>query len=168
MSKKRMLSKFDGKKHGWLHFLKLVVIAVIVTLLVIYIVLGFSRVDGSSMQPTLSDEQVVTYFRLSDDFQRGDIVAITMPSGDKYVKRIIGVEGDVISIKNAGVYRNGKKLQESYVKGVTKEIGSKVKYPYTVEANKVFVMGDNRENSIDSRTFGPIVLDMVKGKLLFQ
>lgn len=168
MSKKRLLSRFDGKKHGWLNLLKLVVITVIAALLVIYIILGFSRVDGNSMEPTLHHNQAVMYFRLSNDFQRGDIVAIKMPSGEKYVKRIIGMEGDVIDIRDGKVYRNGARLDETYTQGKTDYSGKKVKYPYTVETNKVFVMGDNREESVDSRTFGPVVLDMVKGKLLLQ
>ena len=123
------------------------------------------------MVPTLNNKQVVLYWRLGNNYTRGDVVAIKMPSGDKYVKRIIGVQGDVIDIKDGFVYLNGKKLNESFVKdgdGSTKPENKRIKYPHKVEAGSYWVMGDNRYESVDSRQFGSVIKDDIKGKLLFQ
>lgn len=80
------------------------------------------------------------------------------------VKRVIGVPGDVIDIKDGNVYLNAKKIEEGYIKGKTIE-NSDFLYPLIVPENKVFVLGDNRENSLDSRQIGLIDYDQVKGNV---
>jgi signal peptidase I len=82
------------------------------------------------------------------------------------VKRIIGVEGDEVDIKDGSVYINGVKLEEPYANGVTEE--KLVELPITVEKNEVFVLGDNREVSTDSRALGPINKNQVAGKVVFR
>ena len=169
--KKRVTRKYDRLKYEWLHLARNVVIVIVITLLVLNIVVGLSRVDGQSMVPTLKNKQVVMYWRLGENYKRGDIVAIKMPSGDKYVKRIVGVPGDVINIKDGFVYLNGKKLSENFVKdgnGSTEPENKRIKYPHKVEANSYWVMRDNRYGSVDSRQFGSVIKDDIKGKLLFQ
>ena len=168
MAKKRVLRKYDGKKHGWFKFALTIAAAVIVTLVVFNVFIGVSRVSGQSMEPTLSDRQIVFYSRVSGGCERGDIVSIKIPSGEKYVKRVIAVEGDKVDIKDGKVYVNDKLSEGDYVKGVTEKGDYGITYPYTVTENTVFVLGDNRENSVDSRTFGPVVTSSVKGKLLFR
>lgn len=167
MRGKRAFGKYDHKKYEWFSIFKFVIIIAIATLLVLAIVIGISRVDGESMMPTLKSDQTVLYLRLSGELSKGDIVAIKMPSGDKYVKRVIGIEGDTIDIKDGRVYRNGRRLSEAYVRGRT-EAYRGVTYPYTVESGKVFVMGDNREDSVDSRTFGAVIEEDIKGRILFH
>lgn len=120
------------------------------------------------MEPTLHDKQVVFYLRLGDDYQRGDIVSIKMPNGDKYVKRVIALEGDTIDISGGNVTVNGQVLEEEYAQGITDQGIYDITYPYQVEQGMYFVLGDNRESSVDSRTFGPIVKSSIKGSLLFQ
>jgi len=85
---------------------------------------------------------------------------------DRYVKRVIGIPGDVIDIINGDVYLNGEYLEETYVKGVTEE--KALELPVTVGKNQLFVMGDNRENSMDSRAFGLIEMSHVEGKATFR
>ena len=86
----------------------------------------------------------------------------------KYIiKRVIAVSGDTLDIKDGYVYRNGKKLEEDYIKGQTFE-RSDFSYPLTVPEDHVFVLGDNRENSLDSRIIGLIEHDQVKGKVVFR
>lgn len=93
---------------------------------------------------------------------------ITKKKEVKYiVKRIIGVSGDIIDIKDENVYLNGKKLQESYIKGPTLEY-SDFSYPLIVPENSVFVLGDNREYSLDSRHLGLIDYGQIKGKVRFR
>lgn len=85
----------------------------------------------------------------------------------RYVKRIIGVPGDTIDIKDGFVYVNGEKLDETYVNGVTEEKNN-LSYPLTLEENTLFVLGDNREHSVDSRDFGPINYDQLDGKVILR
>jgi len=83
------------------------------------------------------------------------------------VKRVIGLPGDTIDIKDGYVYLNGNRLEENYVKGQTFErLG--LSYPITIPENKVFVLGDNREVSLDSRDLGLISYDQIKGKVTFR
>ncbi len=84
-----------------------------------------------------------------------------------YIKRVIGVEGDYIKIENGKVYRNGEELQENYLaEGVITK--SKTYSDITVPEDCVFVMGDNREHSIDSRDFGCIPISKVESKVAFR
>lgn len=86
----------------------------------------------------------------------------------KYIiKRVIAVPGDVVDIKDGYVTVNGQKLEESYVRGQTFE-NSNFSYPLTIPENKVFVLGDNRENSTDSRMLGLIDYEQIKGKVVFR
>ncbi|MBQ0078598.1 MAG: signal peptidase I [Eubacterium sp.] len=168
MANKRMMSRYDGRKLGWFRFAKLIGIVVIATLVVFNVIVGVSRVSGESMNPTLEDNQVVFYLRLSDNYHNGDIVSIKMPNGDKYVKRIIASPGDTIDISDGAVTVNGQVLSEEYAQGITDKGIYEISYPYQVEQDMFFVLGDNRESSVDSRTFGPVVRSSIKGSLLFQ
>lgn len=85
---------------------------------------------------------------------------------NRLVKRVIGTPGDVIDIADGHVYLNGEMLDEPYVKGLT--FRDSFELPVTVGENQLFVMGDNREKSKDSRTFGLIDLSHVEGKVVFR
>lgn len=94
-----------------------------------------------------------------------------MPNGDSYVKRVIAGPGDVIDIRDGYVYRNGQKLTEPYIEssdGNTMPQNSRIEYPYKVDSGCYWVMGDNREVSMDSRSFGSVIKENIKGRLLFQ
>lgn len=87
-----------------------------------------------------------------------------------YVKRVIALPGQTVDIKNGRVYVDGEMLQEDYYNGVTSPTDPSVSYPQTVEENMVFVMGDNRENSADSRSssLGQVPFEAIKGKAIFR
>jgi len=85
---------------------------------------------------------------------------------DRLVKRVIGTPGDVVDIKDGHVYLNGVVLDEPYAKGITLE-GS-IELPLIVGENQLFVLGDNREHSFDSRDFGLIDISHVEGKVVFR
>ncbi len=87
-------------------------------------------------------------------------------SRDRLVKRVIGTPGDVIDIQDGYVYLNGERLEEPYVKGITEK--GHYELPVTVGENQLFVMGDNREHSMDSRDFGPVDVSHVEGKASFR
>lgn len=87
-----------------------------------------------------------------------------------YVKRIIGMPGDTVDIKDGEVIVNGEVLEEAYYDGITTVMDSSVSYPVTVEEGTVFVMGDNRPNSKDSRSseLGLVPIDAIAGKSQFR
>ncbi len=85
---------------------------------------------------------------------------------DRLIKRVIGIPGDEVDIKDGHLYLNGKKLEESYVKGET--IEREFKLPIQVPENKLFVLGDNRMISKDSRMFGFVDYKQVEGKAIYR
>lgn len=85
---------------------------------------------------------------------------------DRLVKRVIGTPGDLIDITNGYVYLNGNPLEEPYAKGFTEE--DVFDLPVTVGENQLFVIGDNREHSMDSRAFGLIDMNHVEGKAILR
>lgn len=83
------------------------------------------------------------------------------------IKRVIGLEGDIINIKNGNLYINNELQKETYIKEST-TAKSSIAYPLEVPEGKLFVLGDNREYSLDSRDFGLIDVEQVKGKVIFR
>ena len=139
----------------------------IIMFLVINTVSARVRVDGSSMAPTLADGQFVMVNRLAYKFgepSHGDIVVFRYPRDPEqdFVKRIIGLPGDTVEIRGGHVYVNGLQLEESYIAAAARSQGS-----WTVPDDHLFVLGDNRNNSQDSRNFGFVSMDEVLGKALF-
>lgn len=145
-------------------------IAVIVAMLFQTYVYAQSEVQNVSMQNTLVAGQRLIEDKWSYQFhepRHGDIVIINGPESDvRLVKRVIALPGDVIDIQNGEVFLNGEQLEEPYVKGQTFE--GEVEVPFTVGAEQLFVMGDNREHSLDSRALGPIARSSIEGRAVFR
>ncbi|MDE6960747.1 MAG: signal peptidase I [Lachnospiraceae bacterium] len=165
---KKLHGRYDGLKYGWLMDAKKFILLLIVVFFSLRLVIGFSFVNGDSMEPTLHSGELVMYFRLNQDYQKGDVVSVRIPSGEYYVKRIIALEGDLIDIKDGTVYVNGAPLEETYIQGETHPQPGAVRYPFRLQKGQIFVMGDNREISMDSRSFGVVGRGQIKGKLLFH
>ena len=124
------------------------------------------RVDGASMEPTLVSGEYVIVNRISYRLgspQRGDIIVFHFPRNPKeeYIKRVIGLPGDEVEVKNNAVYVNGQLLDESYLKVTTNYIGT-----WRVPEGQLFVLGDNRNNSSDSHDWGTVPMDYVVGKAI--
>lgn len=132
-------------------------------------------VDGASMEPTLHDHEkiFVNKFSSVNSVTRGDIVIIEGPE-ENYVKRVIGLPGDIVEMKNDQLTINGKMIDESYLsynRKTAKQMGTLLTGdfgPVTVPAKEYFVMGDNRLVSMDSRNgLGLIKKDTIVGKSEF-
>lgn len=162
---KRLLGKYDGKKQKWLHDIIEIIIIFLVVFILFHFIIGVSFVKGKSMYPTLHNNEIAFYTRIIPRFEQGDVLSVRMPSGDYYVKRVVAVGGDTVDIKQGKLYVNGEKMDEHYVNGETEKKVGGVEFPYTVEEGKVFVMGDNREESMDSRDFGAVIRKQIKGKV---
>ena len=123
-------------------------------------------VEGPSMQPNLWDNEKVLMGRLEYYFKqpkRGDIVIVKYPDREEnIIKRVVGIAGERIRVSGGSVYINGARLNEPYIKeGILGDYEETV-----VPEGMIFVMGDNRNDSHDSRSpsVGPIPLDQVKGR----
>lgn len=141
--------------------------------LLLFLIINFLsariRVDGRSMEPTFHDGDYVIVNRLAYRFgelQRGDVVVFPFPlNGEEdFIKRIIALPGDRIAIRNGVLFLNGAVIEEDYLevppRGDMEEM--------IVPAAHVFVMGDNRNDSSDSRIWGPLISSEIIGKTVFR
>ena len=144
------------------------IIETIVLAVVIFVAIRFSvqtfSVDGSSMQPGLHTGEYVLVNKLAYLFHgpsRGDIIVFHYPLDptQDFIKRVIGLPGDKIVVNPTQVYINGTLLHEPYI--VSPE---NVSITVVLKSNEYFVMGDNRPNSDDSRSWGPLPKDYIIGK----
>lgn len=133
-------------------------------------------VDGQSMMSTLNNNDQVFIEKVSlynSSIKRGEIVTFQShdTNNSDYVKRVIGVAGDEIEIRSGKVYLNGKLLKENYLKPNTYTSGGDFlleNQSYKVPAGYIFVMGDNRTVSNDSRNIGPIALKSLNGHVILR
>ncbi len=146
----------------------------VITIMVIFtFIFRFVGVVGPSMEDTLFNGDWLLVSAMSSAPEYGDVVIITQPNyyNEPIVKRVIATENQVVDIDfEAGVvYVDGKALTEPYVKGITND-KYEVDFPVTVPENHVFVLGDNRNHSSDSRSskIGFIAEDYILGKVKYR
>ncbi|HEU5349359.1 MAG TPA: signal peptidase I [Ktedonobacterales bacterium] len=172
-----VLQPFRPAREGHTRFLREAVETILLTLLVFAVVkvtVQPFRIDGPSMEPGLHTNEFVLVNQLAYRFgtpQRGDIIVFHPPidPSEQYIKRVIGLPGDVVTITATEVFVDNVELHEPYVYPLAPgEFGSttilsKVKIP----AGEYFVLGDHRDNSTDSRVFGPVKTQNIIGKAEF-
>ena len=147
-----------------------ILIAVVIAFLIVTFVAQRTIVHDVSMQPTLYEGDNLIVDKISPKIgklKRGDIIVFYEPQGERQlIKRVIAVEGDTVDIKDGKVFVNGDVLEEGYIKGDFTPPGEYANL--TVGEDELFVLGDNRMNSRDSRNLGTIDISQVTGKAIFR
>ncbi|MNH99196.1 Signal peptidase I T [compost metagenome] len=175
----------DGKnprkpKNEVLEWIKAIAIALVLVILIRWLLFKPFIVDGPSMQPNFhTGERVIVNEILYDirSPQRGEVIVFHVPSeGRDFIKRVIGVAGDTVKVEGDVVTVNGKPVNESYIQGAIDEahnnnaLYNNKNFPNeeftdgTVPEGHVFVMGDNRSDSTDSRMIGYVPLGDIVGR----
>jgi signal peptidase I len=166
------------RKNSFLEWFKAGVIVFVLFIFIRTFFFASYQVEGVSMQPTLQDGNKLVVNKIGyqiQDIHRFDIIVFHANAREDYVKRVIGLPGDNIAYKDDWLYINGSKYQEPYLQ--------KFKHPFPgqnltgdftlseltdsrkVPGGKLFVMGDNRIGSMDSRHFGYVPIEKVVGKV---
>jgi signal peptidase I len=152
-------------------FVETVVVALVLAVVLYLFIMTPHEVVGNSMHPTYKNGEYLMANKISYQFgqpKRGDVVIFKYSDTQDFIKRVIGVPGDTIMIKDGKIYINGEILNESsYLsESVITNGGSYIHegQSISIPEGEYFVSGDNRPNSSDSREFGPISKDRIKGK----
>ena len=147
-----------------------IVVAFITAIFIIIFVIQPVKVEGTSMQPVLMDQERIFVNRFIyqfTDISHGDVVVFRYPKdvNKSFIKRVLAVPGDEIEIRAGMVYLNGRRIDEPYVH---REFLDKRSYPRTiVPPDRYFVLGDHRNSSNDSRNWGFVDKRLIYGKAFF-
>ncbi|MCI5997173.1 MAG: signal peptidase I [Peptoniphilaceae bacterium] len=165
------ICKKDSFLNTVIDYVKVIVIALVLSFGLRTFVVSSTVVDGRSMNPTVNhgDRLLVNkLFFMKKNITRGDIIDFYVPSAKKYyLKRVIGVEGDTVEIIENRVYLNGKMLEEDYVStNITTPHNENTKW--VVPKDHIFVLGDNRSNSRDGRDLGVVPRSDIVGKVVLR
>lgn len=164
------------KKNELWEWTKALIIAVVLAAFIRYFLFAPIVVDGLSMMPTLHDQDRMIVNKFSykiSEPKRFDIIVFHAPENKDYIKRVIGLPGDTVEYKNDTLYVNGKKYEEPYLDEFKNQvIDGPLTEPFTlaevtgqetVPEGHLFVMGDNRRYSKDSRHIGTVPMEKVLG-----
>lgn len=152
-------------------FTETVLISLVLAIVLYLFIMTPHEVVGNSMHPSYKNGEFLMANKISYKFsqpQRGDVIIFKYSETQDFIKRIVGIEGDEVMIKDGQIYINGELLDESnYLTDTVVTNGGSYIHEgqtITVSENQYFVCGDNRTNSSDSREFGPVDESKIKGK----
>ncbi len=157
----------EHSRPAWLGFAWEVVQTLIMAVILYFLidtVVGRVRVENISMQPTLHQGQFILVNKLAyrlGSYERGDIIIFHHDPTEDYIKRVIGIPGDTVEVKDHQVYINGVLMHESYIAAPPNYTGK-----WTVPPGELFVLGDNRNQSSDSHYWGFVPESTVVGRAL--
>lgn len=141
---------------------------VILVILIFNIFFSPIVVNGYSMENTLKNNQPLIIYKLADHYEYNDILVVysghNIPEGEYIVKRVVALPGDIVEIHDGKFFRNGKEVTEPYIKEPMETEGYLP--TYKIPKGRIFLMGDNRNQSGDSREYGPFLQKDVIGKII--
>lgn len=124
---------------------------------------GMVRIAQDSMSPTVDDGDQILLDRTGADLGRGDLVVLTAPDGSgELLKRVVAVGGDRVGIEDGALVVNGAAVVEPQIDRT--RIDGEYFGPVSVPTGSIWVLGDNRGDSVDSRSFGPVGVDSIVGR----
>jgi len=134
-------------------------------LLLFGVFFGLAVVQGNSMMPSVKHGDKLLFARLGG-VRIGDIVLLHSQH-DEYIKRVAAMPGDVVDIEDNRVIINGLPQVQHCAVGGTERQPTDITYPITLGPDEYFVLGDNRENSLDSRSYGPVKAAQIRGRVIW-
>ena len=145
-------------------YIKIFAVTIVSIIFITHFIIDLSVVDGSSMNPTIKDGEVIAVLKVGS-VQRGDIVTLSLEDENHLIKRIVAVPGDHLKIENGELYINGV---------ISNDFSSPSHYKQwnglevRLNEDEYYVMGDNRDYSLDSRAYGVMNIDDITGKVVFH
>jgi signal peptidase I len=160
-------SNFHRELRVWARDLLLGICFIVVIIIFLYQPV---KVEGTSMAPLISDQERIFINKLVYRFEaisRGDVVVFWYPNDrtKSFIKRVVGLPGETVEIRQGRVYVNEKLIEEPYI--LPAYLDSNSFGPFRVPQRQYFVMGDHRDSSNDSRMFGPVPAEYIYGKAVF-
>lgn len=171
----KLTSRPRLKMPGFLHDVFTTIIFIVVVTVLFDLAIPRSLVDGRSMEPTFENGERLIVSRihyLAREPERGDVIVFNSLNpnevGIMLIKRVIGLPGERIAFVNQQLQINGQIVDEPYIKELCQAFRCDDEDEWELGANEYFVMGDNRNNSQDSRRFGPVPLEHIVGHVVFR
>lgn len=167
-------SPYTGKGNSIYETLRTIVLVLLTAFLIRSFVMQPFVVQGASMEPTLKSSEYLIVEKLAYKFrepERGEIIVFRAPVNwtENYIKRVIALPGETISIKNNQIYVNGSLLEEDYIKDNDLFSGdTDFSVDLTLGPDEYFVAGDNRNHSSDSRVWGPLPKQNIIGRAVIS
>lgn len=159
-------SRYDREYRGARRKIRLVLGLLVLLVLTLRFVIGFGVVRGEGMSPTYRPGKPLVFLRIGTDYRRGDIVLVELPDGTTAPLRVLGAAGDQVDIREGLVSVNAISERGNYSFGRTDPVPGGPDYPILLRAGEYFVLGDARDRAVDSRSFGLITADRIRGKVL--
>ena len=140
-------------------------IMVVILFLVFTFIYGIFRYNEAGMNPAVKDGDIVLYYRLDKNYIVSDTVVVE-DQGKLTVRRVAAVEGDTVDITDKGLVINGSVIQEPNITDKTQQFQKGIRFPVKVNKGEVFLLGDAREHTKDSRMYGKVYKKDTAGKVM--
>ena len=159
------MNKKDSIKDDLLFLLMKIAILAILLIITFVFIFGISRCNDNSMSPSFKDGDLAIYYRLQKDYNIGDVVVVEKDD-EVQIRRIIAKAGDKVEITEDGMKINGYLQNEINIYEETLPYVEGVTFPLEVLENEYFVLGDSRSNAKDSRIYGTVKKEEIKGGVM--